>query len=73
MTMRTAPTVTFGGAIYVAYGAGDNANITLSATNAGTDGALLDCAIGAGATTGNGGVLYTNNNAAGLVNISAEL
>ena len=72
-TMRSAPTVTFGGAIYVAYGAGDNVSITLSATNGGTDGMLLDCAIGAGATTGNGGVLYTNNSASGLVNISSEL
>ena len=72
-TMRSVPTVTFGGSIYVAYGTSDNAGITLSATNGGTDGMLLDCAIGAGATTGNGGVLYTNNSASGLVNISSEL
>jgi hypothetical protein len=73
MTMRVTPTITFGGAIYVAYGTGDNANITLSAVNGGPDGAILDCAIGAGATTGGGGILYTNNNSTGLVNLAAEL
>jgi len=73
VTMRTAPTATFAGTIYVAYGAGDNSGVTLSGSYVGQEGAMLDCAIGAGATTGSGGVLYTTNGSSGQFNLSAEL
>jgi len=74
VSMRSAPTISYGGTLAVSYGAGSLTNVTsVNSVYAGTDSALWQPTTGSVATAGQAGTIMANNDATCYVAFAAEL
>ena len=74
VSMRSAPTISYGGTLAVSYGAGSLTNITsVNSVYAGTDSALWQPTTGSVATAGQAGTIMANNDATCYVAFASEL
>jgi hypothetical protein len=73
-TMRSSPTLAYGGVIGFSYADGSVSNVTgVGSTYAGTDSVLWQPSGLTSATNGQGGVILANNDSTAFISLSAEL
>jgi hypothetical protein len=73
-TMRSSPTLSYGGVIAVTYGGGATSNVTgVGTTYSGTDSTMWQPSGLSGGVNGQGGVVLAFNDATAFISLSAEL
>jgi hypothetical protein len=73
-TMRSSPTLAYGGVIGFSYAGGSVSNVTgVGSTYAGTDSVLWQPSGLTGATNGQAGIILANNDSTAFISFSAEL